>query len=88
MKHIMHYFKEINQNLFQVATCYQVIKDPDLRERNLGDLQGLVRAEAEKHKAEAYKAFKYGKIDEEIPVSFCTLSCKLLENSVVEVKII
>lgn len=42
-------------------------------------------AEAAKHKAEAYKAFKFGKIDEEIPVSFSTLRCNLHKNSVVEV---
>ncbi|XP_062156932.1 phosphoglycerate mutase-like protein 4 [Alnus glutinosa] len=45
----------------------EVIKDPDLRERNLGDLQGLVLREATKLSPKAYKAFLNHKTDQEIP---------------------
>lgn len=48
----------------------QVVKDPDLRERNLGDLQGLQLREAAHVKPLAYKAFLSHRTDEEIPVSF------------------
>lgn len=57
--------------LYHLYFCIydQVIKDPDLRERQLGDLQGLTLAEAAKSKVEAYNAIKSSKRDKEIPVS-------------------
>ncbi|XP_011039205.1 PREDICTED: phosphoglycerate mutase-like protein 4 [Populus euphratica] len=45
----------------------EVIKDPDLRERNLGDLQGLVLQEAAKVSAVAYRAFKSHRTNQDIP---------------------
>ena len=47
----------------------QVITDPDLRERNLGDLQGLVFREAAKLSPKAYKAFISHRTAQDIPVS-------------------
>lgn len=48
----------------------QVIKEPELRERNLGDLQGLKLKEAAQLKPLAYEASLSLRIDQEIPVSF------------------
>ena len=48
---------------------FQVIKDPDLRERHLGDLQGLVHHEAVKLCPQAYRALSSRRTDQEIPVS-------------------
>ncbi|KAE8672612.1 Phosphoglycerate mutase-like protein 4 [Hibiscus syriacus] len=45
----------------------EVITDPDLRERNLGDLQGLVLREAAKHSPKAHKAFLSHRTDQDIP---------------------
>ncbi|XP_022775211.1 phosphoglycerate mutase-like protein 4 isoform X1 [Durio zibethinus] len=45
----------------------EVITDPDLRERNLGDLQGLVYREAAKLSPKAYKAFSSHRTDQDIP---------------------
>ncbi|KAL2522783.1 Phosphoglycerate mutase-like protein 4 [Forsythia ovata] len=45
----------------------EVVKDPDLRERHLGDLQGLVFHEASKINPEAHKAFISHRRDQEIP---------------------
>ncbi|KAM0039697.1 putative phosphoserine phosphatase [Helianthus debilis subsp. tardiflorus] len=45
----------------------QVIQDPNLRERHLGDLQGLVYADAPKMKLKAYKALLSPGRDVEIP---------------------
>ncbi|KAF8041250.1 hypothetical protein BT93_B3244 [Corymbia citriodora subsp. variegata] len=45
----------------------EVIKDPDLRERNLGELQGLQLRAASSVCPEAYKAFLSNKMDQEIP---------------------
>ncbi|KAE8655139.1 Phosphoglycerate mutase-like protein 4 [Hibiscus syriacus] len=45
----------------------QVITDPDLRERNLGDLQGLVFREAAKLSPKAHKAFLSHRTDQDIP---------------------
>ncbi|OMP02065.1 Histidine phosphatase superfamily, clade-1 [Corchorus olitorius] len=45
----------------------EVIKDPDLRERNLGDLQGLVFREAAKLSPKAYKAFLSHRTEQDIP---------------------
>lgn len=47
----------------------QVIKDPDLRERHLGDLQGLVYGQAARQNPIAFKAFLSERADQEIPVS-------------------
>lgn len=46
----------------------QVITDPDLRERHLGDLQGLVFREAAKLSPNAYKAFISHRTAQDIPV--------------------
>ncbi|XP_031383353.1 phosphoglycerate mutase-like protein 4 isoform X1 [Punica granatum] len=52
-----------------VTACggLEVIKDPKLRERNLGDLQGLQLKEAANLKPLAYKAFLSNRTDQEIP---------------------
>uniref|UniRef100_M0ZJF5 Phosphoglycerate mutase n=1 Tax=Solanum tuberosum TaxID=4113 RepID=M0ZJF5_SOLTU len=47
----------------------EVIKDPDLRERHLGDLQGISLREAAKSQPLAYKAFLSDRNDQVIPVS-------------------
>ncbi|XP_043707912.1 phosphoglycerate mutase-like protein 4 [Telopea speciosissima] len=45
----------------------EVIEDCELRERHLGDLQGLVLREAAKVKPKAYQAFVSAQTDQEIP---------------------
>ncbi|KAM0039681.1 putative phosphoserine phosphatase [Helianthus debilis subsp. tardiflorus] len=45
----------------------QVIQDPNLRERHLGDLQGLVYGDAPKMKTKAYEALQSHGNDVEIP---------------------
>nr|KJB43645.1 hypothetical protein B456_007G210600 [Gossypium raimondii] len=45
----------------------EVITDPDLRERNLGELQGLVFREAAKFSPKAHKAFLSHRTDQDIP---------------------
>ncbi|KAF8410012.1 hypothetical protein HHK36_002532 [Tetracentron sinense] len=51
----------------RIAGDEKVIQDPDLRERNLGDLQGIVFHEAVKLNTEAYQAFLSPRTDQEIP---------------------
>lgn len=48
----------------------QVLTDRDLRERHLGDMQGLVYQEASKLRPEAYKAFSSNRTDVDIPVRY------------------
>ncbi|OUZ99804.1 Histidine phosphatase superfamily [Macleaya cordata] len=55
------------QTIANSCGVLEVIQDPDLRERNLGDLQGLVLREAATLKPEAYQAFVSGKADKDIP---------------------
>ncbi|KAK3023975.1 hypothetical protein RJ639_042865 [Escallonia herrerae] len=45
----------------------EVIKDPGLRERHLGDLQGLVSSEVAKVNPKAYQAYVSQRRDQEIP---------------------
>ncbi|WZY70367.1 hypothetical protein YC2023_002607 [Brassica napus] len=45
----------------------EVLTDPALRERHLGDMQGLVYQEASKLRPEAYKAFSSNRTDVDIP---------------------
>ncbi|CAF1873226.1 BnaC04g56920D [Brassica napus] len=45
----------------------EILTDPDLRERHLGDMQGLVYQEASKLRPEAYKAFSSNCTDVDIP---------------------
>ncbi|KAG8384411.1 hypothetical protein BUALT_Bualt04G0115200 [Buddleja alternifolia] len=45
----------------------EVTKEPDLRERHLGDLQGVVFHEAAKTNPEAHRAFTSNREDQEIP---------------------
>nr|GMD99479.1 phosphoglycerate mutase-like protein 4 isoform X1 [Ipomoea batatas] len=47
----------------------EVVKDPDLRERHLGDIQGLTVSEASQKSPNAYKAMVSRRTDQEIPVS-------------------
>uniref|UniRef100_A0A7N2LAD4 Uncharacterized protein n=1 Tax=Quercus lobata TaxID=97700 RepID=A0A7N2LAD4_QUELO len=47
----------------------EVSKEPDLQERHLGDLQGLVLREVAKVSTKAYQAFFSQSTDQEIPVS-------------------
>ncbi|XVE87172.1 hypothetical protein DITRI_Ditri18aG0094600 [Diplodiscus trichospermus] len=51
------------------ASCgkFEVIKDPDLRERHLGDVQGLKFREAARVRPEAYRAFSSRRTDQVIP---------------------
>ncbi|CAK7337631.1 unnamed protein product [Dovyalis caffra] len=51
------------------ASCgvVEVIKDPDLRERHLGDLQGLIFREAAKVSTVAYQAFLSHRTSQDIP---------------------
>lgn len=53
-----------------MVVCYflQVFKDPDLRERHLGDLQGVVYNDIAKVNPVAYKIFVSTQKDLEIPV--------------------
>jgi probable phosphoglycerate mutase len=44
--------------------------DPALRERHIGDLQGMKLQDAATEKPEAYKAFMSHKRNQQIPVSF------------------
>ncbi|PKA56118.1 putative phosphoglycerate mutase [Apostasia shenzhenica] len=44
-----------------------VVLDPSLRERHLGDLQGLTLRDAQKQKPKAYKLFLSSRRDQEIP---------------------
>ncbi|KAK7251075.1 hypothetical protein RIF29_33957 [Crotalaria pallida] len=46
----------------------QIIKDPDLRERHIGDLQGFIYHELAKTHPMAYKVLESGNEDEEIPL--------------------
>lgn len=62
---------------FLSFTCFgwrdcQVIQDPDLRERHLGDLQGLILREAAKTCPEAYQASLSHQTNVEIPVRTCS----------------
>lgn len=53
-----------------IARCCgipEVIQDPDLRERHLGDLQGLTSDEGLTLKPNAYQACKSSRTDQEIP---------------------
>ncbi|RYR28515.1 hypothetical protein Ahy_B01g052657 [Arachis hypogaea] len=50
----------------------EVIKDSDLRERHLGDLQGLIYREAAKTHPIAHKAFSSRNEDQEIPATTMT----------------
>ncbi|KAF3558562.1 hypothetical protein F2Q69_00018072 [Brassica cretica] len=45
----------------------EILTDPDLRGRHLGDMQGLVYQEASKLRPEAYKAFSSNRTDVDIP---------------------
>lgn len=45
------------------------MKDADLRERHLGDLQGMVLRDAAKASPSAYKAFLSHRTNQDIPVS-------------------
>lgn len=56
----------------------KVIKDPDLRERHLGDVQGLLFREAAKVCPQAYRAFSSRRTGQVIPVSFWHLFNQLL----------
>ncbi|PIA46433.1 hypothetical protein AQUCO_01500164v1 [Aquilegia coerulea] len=60
---------ETAQKIAKSCGGLEVVQDKDLRERHLGDLQGLVLQEAAKTKPEAYEAFVSRKRDQEIPVS-------------------
>ncbi|CAI0554093.1 unnamed protein product [Linum tenue] len=59
---------------------FQVIKEPGLRERHLGDLQGLSLSEAAKASPEAYDAFLSHKTSQDIPGGGESLD-KLYERS-------
>ena len=59
--HLPHYFS--------FSFLPQVIKDPTLRERHIGDLQGLALRDAAKLKPKAYKILMSHNRDQEIPVN-------------------
>ncbi|CAI0553748.1 unnamed protein product [Linum tenue] len=52
----------------------EVIKEPGLRERHLGDLQGLSLSEAAKGSPEAYEAFLSHKTSQDIPVCYMSIT--------------
>ncbi|RRT71752.1 hypothetical protein B296_00027142 [Ensete ventricosum] len=56
------------ETCWNASRIVQVILDPGLRERHLGDLQGLTLRDAAKLRPEAYKIFLSGKRDGEIPM--------------------
>ncbi|CAI9110136.1 OLC1v1010112C3 [Oldenlandia corymbosa var. corymbosa] len=58
---------ETAQEIAKFCRGLEVVKDPDLRERHLGDLQGLVLQEAGKSCPKAYKALLSNRRDKEIP---------------------
>ncbi|KAJ3676965.1 hypothetical protein LUZ60_002689 [Juncus effusus] len=58
---------ETAQNIANHCDLKEVIFLKNLRERNLGDLQGLTLADAQKEKPNAYKALNSQKRDQEIP---------------------
>ncbi|XP_019259824.1 PREDICTED: phosphoglycerate mutase-like protein 4 isoform X3 [Nicotiana attenuata] len=60
-----HLDVELNDSGRQQAMA--VIKDPDLRERHLGDLQGISLREAAQSQPMAYKAFLSDRSDQVIP---------------------
>lgn len=47
----------------------QVVLDPALRERHIGDMQGMKFEDAATQRPEAYKAFLSHKRNQQIPVS-------------------
>ncbi|KAK4759108.1 hypothetical protein SAY87_020409 [Trapa incisa] len=62
--------KRASETAQAIATAcggLEVIKEPELRERNLGDLQGLQLKEAAKLKPLAYEAFLSHQSDQELP---------------------
>ncbi|XP_077224788.1 phosphoglycerate mutase family protein [Tasmannia lanceolata] len=58
---------ETAQIIAKSCDLLEVTQDSTLRERHLGDLQGLVLREAAKIKTKAYQAFLSPKTDQEIP---------------------
>ncbi|KAK6924085.1 Histidine phosphatase superfamily, clade-1 [Dillenia turbinata] len=58
---------ETAQTIATICGGLEVIPDPDLRERHLGDLQGLVHRELATACPKAYKAFLSNRTDQEIP---------------------
>ncbi|KAK6923013.1 Histidine phosphatase superfamily, clade-1 [Dillenia turbinata] len=58
---------ETAQTVATICGGLEVIQDPDLRERHLGDLQGLVYGELATACPEAYKVFLSNRTDQEIP---------------------
>lgn len=53
---------------FVLLFLSQVVLDPALRERHLGDLQGLTLDKAAKQKPAAHKIFLSSRRDQELPV--------------------
>ncbi|KAH6788251.1 Phosphoglycerate mutase family protein [Perilla frutescens var. hirtella] len=58
---------ETAQMIAESCGVLEVVSDPDLRERHLGDLQGVLFDEAAKINPEAYRAFRSNRNDLEIP---------------------
>ncbi|CAK9166454.1 unnamed protein product [Ilex paraguariensis] len=58
---------EQSSNYKESVPKLKVIKDPELRERHLGDLQGLSLREAAKKSRKAHQAFVSHSPDQEIP---------------------
>ncbi|XP_058088657.1 phosphoglycerate mutase-like protein 4 isoform X2 [Magnolia sinica] len=58
---------ETAQIIAKSCNLNEVIQDPALRERHLGDLQGLVFRDAARLNPEAYRAFSSPKTNQEIP---------------------
>ncbi|XP_042493071.1 phosphoglycerate mutase-like protein 4 [Macadamia integrifolia] len=58
---------ETAQTIARHCGPLEVIEDRELRERHLGDLQGLVLREAAKVKPKAYQAFISARTDQELP---------------------
>ncbi|KAK3123669.1 hypothetical protein QOZ80_8AG0634390 [Eleusine coracana subsp. coracana] len=58
---------ETAQTIARICNLPDVVFNPALRERNIGDLQGMTLEAAAKERREAYKAFLCHKRNQEIP---------------------
>ncbi|KAG6399660.1 hypothetical protein SASPL_141141 [Salvia splendens] len=73
---------QVTHILNNVFCLHQVAKEADLRERHLGDLQGVVFHEAQRVKPEAHKAFVSSHEDQEIPFIVVSILWGLRKNPI------
>uniref|UniRef100_A0A804LUV5 Phosphoglycerate mutase-like protein 4 n=1 Tax=Zea mays TaxID=4577 RepID=A0A804LUV5_MAIZE len=60
---------ETAQTIARICNVPNVVFDPALRERHIGDLQGMTLQDAATERPEAYKAFMSHKRNQQVPVS-------------------